>query len=168
MTNQRHDETDQGSALGTQHSALEEEWPADPRRRARWLAVMALYEWDQTGHDPLTALAHRLEDRPDKPSVAGQASALVAGVQEHAVAIGDALARAAPGWSMEQMAAVDRNILRVATYELLFASRTPVRAAVNEAVELAKTFGGEGSPRFVNGVLGAVAAMTDREGGRER
>jgi N utilization substance protein B len=123
---------------------------------------MALYEWDQSGHDPLVALAHRLEDRPDKESVAGQARTLVAGVQEHTAAIGEALTRAAPGWSLEQMATVDRNILRVATYELLFATKTPVRVAVNEAVELAKTFGGEGSPRFVNGVLGAVAAMTSR------
>ena len=154
---------DAGPGLRTPDSGpVEEEWPADPRRRARWLAVMALYEWDTSGHDPLAALAHRLEDRPDRRAVADQARTLVAGVQEHSAAIGDVLTRAAPVWSVEQMAAVDRNILRVAIFEVLFATRTPVRAAVNEAVELAKTFGGEGSPRFVNGVLGAVAAMTSR------
>ncbi|HET9464678.1 MAG TPA: transcription antitermination protein NusB, partial [Gemmatimonadales bacterium] len=72
------------------------------------------------------------------------------------------LAQTAPQWSIEQMAVVDRNIMRVAIYEVLFDNETPVRAAVNEAVELAKTFGSETSSRFVNGVLGAVAAMTTR------
>jgi N utilization substance protein B len=72
------------------------------------------------------------------------------------------LDQAAPGWRPENMAVVDRNILRVAIFEVLFDTKAPVRAALNEAVELAKTFGGESSPRFVNGVLGAVAAMATR------
>lgn len=152
------------SAVGPQSSARppEEVPPADPRRRARWLAVQALYEWDTSGHDPLQAVGHRLEDEPDTERVAAFARSLVAGVRENKKAIDDVLARAAPQWPLEQMAVVDRNILRVAVFEVLFDNKTPIRAAVNEAVELAKTFGSETSPRFVNGVLGAVAAMATR------
>ncbi len=64
----------------------------------------------------------------------------------------------APAWPLEQVAVVDRNILRLAIYEILVDNRVPVRAAINEAVELAKAFGGQSSPKFVNGVLGAVSA----------
>ena len=139
-----------------------EELPEDPRRRSRWLAVQSLYEWDTTGHDPLDALAHRLEDHPDSKSVASFAHSLVSGVRENQDEIDTVLSRAAPQWPIEQMAVVDRNIIRVAIYEVLVDNKTPVRAALNEAVELAKTFGAEGSPRFVNGVLGAVAALATR------
>jgi transcription antitermination protein NusB len=140
----------------------EPELPRVGRTRSRWLAVQALYEWDTTGHDALAALAHRLEDQPDRESVAAFARRLVSGVLANLAAIDDVLAAAAPQWPLAQMAVVDRNILRVASYEVLFDTETPVRAAVNEAVELAKTFGGESSPRFVNGVLGAVAAQATR------
>ena len=151
------------SALSTQHSALaEEELPSDPRRRSRWIAVQALYEWDTSGHDPLEAVAHRLEDEPGTNRVGTFARELVAGVRERQNEIDAVLARAAPQWPVDQMAVVDRNIIRVATFEVLFDNKTPVRAALNEAVELAKTFGGEGSPRFVNGVLGGVASMATR------
>ena len=139
-----------------------EELPEDPRRRSRWLAVQSLYEWDTTGHDPLEALAHRLEDHPDSKSVASFARSLVSGVRGNQEEIDAVLSRAAPQWQIEQMAVVDRNIIRVAIYEVLVDNKTPVRAALNEAVELAKTFGAEGSPRFVNGVLGAVAALATR------
>ena len=163
MSKRKRRGTESDSALSTQHSALaDESRPEDPRRRSRWLAVQALYEWDTTGHDALDAVAHRLEDAPDTETVAAFARALVAGVRDNAAAVDDVLARAAPQWRIEQMAVVDRNILRVAIFEVLFDNKTPVRAAVNEAVELAKTFGGESSPRFVNGVLGAVAAMATR------
>jgi len=140
----------------------DEERPSDPRRRARWLAVQALYEWDTSGHDALEALTHRLEDEPDSARVTSKARDLVAGVRGHAGEIDAILTSTAPQWSLDQMAVVDRNIIRVAIYEVLFDNKTPVRAAVNEAVELAKTFGAEGSQRFVNGVLGTVAAMTPR------
>lgn len=136
--------------------------PSDPRTRARWLAVQSLYEWDTSGHDALGALDHRLEDGPDTDAVAALARALVTGVRENQEAVDGVLSQAAPQWPVEDMAVVDRNIIRVAIFEVLFDNKTPVRAAVNEAVELAKTFGGESSPRFVNGVLGAVAAKTTR------
>ncbi len=140
----------------------EEELPGDPRRRSRWLAVQSLYEWDTTGHDPLEALTHRMEDLPDTKAVESFARDLVSGVRGHQEEIDAVLGRAAPQWQLDQMAVVDRNIIRVAIYEVLVDNKTPVRAALNEAVELAKTFGAESSPRFVNGVLGAVAAMATR------
>ena len=140
----------------------EEELPGDPRRRSRWLAVQSLYEWDTTGHDPLEALTHRMEDLPDTKAVESFARDLVSGVHGHQEEIDAVLGRAAPQWQFEQMAVVDRNIIRVAIYEVLVDNKTPVRAALNEAVELAKTFGAESSPRFVNGVLGAVATMATR------
>jgi N utilization substance protein B len=150
------------SELHTPQVAREHPLPADPRTRARWLAVQGLYEWDTSGHDALRAVEHRLEDEPDTAQVAAFARALVTGVRDNQAAIDEVLARTAPQWPLEQMAVVDRNILRVAIFEVLFDNKTPVRVAVNEAVELAKTFGSESSARFVNGVLGAVAAMAAR------
>lgn len=163
--NERHGKRKDDSVLGPQSSVLAGEdaaLPGNPRTRSRWLAVQALYEWDTTGHDPLEALGHRLDDQPDTGRVGAFARRLVAGVRERQAEIDRVLAQTAPQWSIEQMAVVDRNIMRVAIYEVLFDNETPVRAAVNEAVELAKTFGSETSSRFVNGVLGAVAAMTTR------
>jgi N utilization substance protein B len=162
MEKQERPQKDTDSVLSPQSSALEESLPADPRTRSRWLAVQGLYEWDTSGHDALQAIDHRLEDEPDTERVAAFARTLVNGVRDNQAAIDDVLARTAPQWPLEQMAVVDRNILRVAIYEVLFDDTTPVRAAVNEAVELAKTFGSETSSRFVNGVLGAVAAMATR------
>lgn len=133
--------------------------PRDPRTRSRWLAVQALYEWDTTGHDPLLAMQNRLDAEPDSAKVGVFARSLVAAVRAHSAEVDAVIEQAAPAWRLHQMAVVDRNILRVAVVEVLFERKAPLKAAVNEAVELAKTFGGEGSPRFVNGVLGAVAAM---------
>ena len=154
---------DRNPEPATRNSEVDEDaLPSDPRTRARWLAVQALYEWDTSGHDPLEALGHRLEDRPDKRSVEMRARALVAGVRDRLPEVDAMLRQAAPQWTPDQMAVVDRNIIRVAIFEVLFDNKTPVRAALNEAVELAKTFGAEGSPRFVNGVLGGVASMATR------
>jgi len=163
MAKSKHERRETGPAPGSSHPApADEELPSDPRRRSRWIAVQALYEWDTSGHDPLEAVTHRLEDEPDTDKVGAFARSLVAGVRERQDEIDAVLARAAPQWPVDQMAVVDRNIIRVATFEVLFDNKTPVRAALNEAVELAKTFGGEGSPRFVNGVLGGVATMATR------
>lgn len=151
--------------MTTEHDPTPDQEPAppkDPRTRARWLAVQALYEWDTTGHDAGLALRHRLDDSPDTATVGTFAGDLVRGVVANQGPIDGVLVRAAPGWPVAQMSVVDRNILRVAVFEVLFDNKTPVRAALNEAVELAKTFGAESSPRFVNGVLGAVAAMATR------
>jgi N utilization substance protein B len=133
-----------------------------PRRRARVLALQALYEADTT-HHPVEGTLERLVGEHTAPeTVAAFARRLVAGVQAHRGQIDAILAETAPQWPVEDVAVVDRNILRIAIYEVLFDNETPIRAAVNEAVELAKIYGGESSPRFVNGVLGTVSARASR------
>jgi N utilization substance protein B len=95
---------------------------------------------------------------PEPREVTEYARELVTGVEANRGAIDAVIGQAAPQFPVGELAAVDRNILRVAIYEVLFDNETPSGAAVNEAVELAKTFGGESSPRFVNGVLRTVSA----------
>ncbi|MCS6800830.1 MAG: transcription antitermination factor NusB [Chloroflexota bacterium] len=148
------------------------------RRRARVAAFEALYEYDTAGHDPEAALRRRLESvaalpaddraaaappREGVPVDTAYAFRLVRGVAQHLPAIDRALAAAASAWPLEQMAKVDKAILRLAIYEILFDNGVPIRAAINEAVELAKLYGGESSPRFVNGVLGTIAAQASRD-----
>jgi N utilization substance protein B len=87
---------------------------------------------------------------------------LVAGVVRHRDKIDDNIQQFAPAWPLEQLAMIDRNILRLAIFEILFDNKVPVKVAVSEAVELAKTFGSESSPKFVNGVLGSVSALAGR------
>lgn len=138
---------------------------AGGRRQARILALKSLYEADTAGHDPLSTLARLVEAERASPAVAAFAEELVQGVLEHRHQIDVILQRAAPAWPLEQVAVVDRNILRLAIFEVVINNRVPIRAAINEAVELAKTFGSEASPRFVNGVLGAVSLSASRSGG---
>jgi N utilization substance protein B len=137
------------------------------RRRARVTALEALYEHDVSGHDALAALRRRLEgvasDRTEPtPLDEAYAVALVEGVEQHLPAIDSALAEAAAAWPLDQMAKVDKAILRLAIYELVFDNGVPVKAVINEAVELAKLYGGESSPRFVNGVLGTISQQAAR------
>lgn len=85
------------------------------------------------------------------------ASKLTQGVVEYQAQMDAIIARFAPEWPLDQMAVVDRNILRMAIYEFLIDGETPVKVAINEAVELAKTYGSDSAPRFINGVLGTLA-----------
>jgi N utilization substance protein B len=131
--------------------------PAGRRRRGRVLALEVLYELELApGHEPEAALATRGEDREAPPEAIDFARELIAGVGEHRAAIDDRIRRVAPAWPLDQMPRIDVSILRLAIFEILFDNRTPLKAAINEAVELAKEYGGENSPRFVNGVLGAI------------
>jgi len=130
------------------------------RRKARVIALKALYELDSVGHEPGQILSRLLEENPVPPDVAGFVQELVSGVLDHREQIDEVIRQKAPAWPLEQVAVIDRNILRLAIYEILIDNRVPVRAAINEAVELAKSFGGESSPKFVNGVLGSVSLMT--------
>lgn len=132
------------------------------RRRARILALQALYEADVGRHAAEEVLERLGAERPDPPAAVEFARRLVRGVQANRPAIDRILAEVAPQWPLSELPAIDRNILRIAIYEVLFDNETPVRAAVNEAVELAKAFGSETSARFVNGVLGTVAARATR------
>ena len=129
------------------------------RRKARIIALKALYELDTVGHRPQEILSRLLEDNPAPADVAAFAEELVSGVLDHREQIDEVVSQKAPAWPLEQVAVIDRNILRLAIYEILIDNRVPVRAVINEAVELAKAFGGESSPKFVNGVLGSVSLM---------
>ncbi len=125
------------------------------RTQARGLALQVLYEVDLSHHSPAEAFQHRLEETPLPPSLAEFARQIVFGVYPIAKDLDRVLAHFAPEWPMEEIAAIDRNILRIACWELTMAD-TPIKVAINEAVELAKFYGSENSPRFINGVLGSV------------
>ncbi|HXH21265.1 MAG TPA: transcription antitermination factor NusB [Dehalococcoidia bacterium] len=130
---------------------------ADPRHKARELVLQALYEADVAGHESPVTLERLIEEEGLAPQPARFARTLLEGVIAHRDEIDATIARTAPLWPAEQLAPVDRNILRIAIREFLVDNLTPVPAAINEAVELAKAFGSESSPKFVNGVLGALS-----------
>lgn len=132
------------------------------RRKARMLALQALYEADSTGHELEQAITNILNNAFLNEANADFARYLVRGVSANRESIDRNIARFAPAWPVEQLPAVDRNILRIAIFEMLFDKEIPLRVAVNEAVELAKKFGGENSPKFVNGVLGSVSALSGK------
>jgi len=126
------------------------------RHHARIIALQVLYEVDSSGHPPDVALSNRLNDDPLPPQGAAFAQKLISGVVEHQARLDAMIQRYAPEWPLDQMALIDRNILRIAIYEFQVGRCTPVKVAINEAVELSKMFGSESSPRFVNGVLGTL------------
>jgi len=127
------------------------------RRRARRVTLETLYEFDIANHPPDVILEQRLLDSPMESVGVEFASNLVHGVIQHLAQIDELIARYAPEWPLDQMAVIDRNVLRIAIYEFLIDGGTPVKVAINEAVELAKTYGSDSAPRFVNGVLGTLA-----------
>lgn len=126
-----------------------------PRRIARALAVEALYEAQVARHDPLVTLERRLEEKEYPPRIADFARQLVRGVIERQQSIDELIEGFAPGWPLSQLPPVDSSVLRVGIYELLH-GESPQKVAINEAVELAKRYGSDSSPRFVNGVLGGI------------
>ncbi len=126
------------------------------RRQARMIALQTLYEYDTAHHTPTEVLQRHAEERNLHPRVVEYASELVEGVCEHLAEIDAHIQSAAREWPLQQMARIDKNILRLAIYEILFNNTVPAKAAINEAVELAKTFGGDTSSRFINGVLGTI------------
>ena len=136
------------------------------RHRARGFAIQALYEIDATSHDPADIIRRQTDITTLSPENSRFVTELVTGVLANKASIDDYIRRFAHAWPMEQMAVVDRNILRLAIFEVLVDNKVPMRAAINEAVELAKDFGAQGSPRFVNGVLSAISALaTEGKGG---
>jgi N utilization substance protein B len=135
---------------------------AGKRHRARIAALKALFEVDSVGHEAEEALAREAAEIPLPEDALAFALELVRGVLENRERLDETIVKNAPAWPLEQVAAVDRNILRLAIYEMVIDNRVPMRAVINEAVELAKEFGGEASPKFVNGVLGSVAATGTR------
>jgi len=132
------------------------------RHRARVVALQTLYEVDSVGHPPAATLARLAADAGLSEAQRAFAAALVDGALENLERIDELIARAAPQWPVSQLPPVDRNILRLAIGEILGNNRTPVRAVINEAVELAKTYGSDSSAKFVNGVLGSVSGTLAR------
>jgi N utilization substance protein B len=126
------------------------------RRQARMLALQALYEFDAARHDPLAVIERHADERHLPVRMVEFARELVRGVLAHLPVIDEEIQRVAQEWPLQQMAKIDKNILRLAIYEILFNNNVPAKAAINEAVELAKTFGSDTSSRFVNGVLGTI------------
>lgn len=138
------------------------------RRKARALALQVLFEIDSVGHSPESALQSRLEAVRAEDEAAARETlppdaeafvqTLVLGVVEQQSELDQLIAKFAPEYPVDQLAIVDRNILRLALFELRALSDVPVKVAINEAVELAKLYGSDSAPRFVNGVLGAYIA----------
>jgi N utilization substance protein B len=126
------------------------------RRKARKLALQALYEADTVGHDAEAVLARSLEEGGLDEDNAGFAREVVRGVIQHKKEIDRHIRAHAPSWPVSQIPPIDRNVLRLAIFEIIIDNRTPVRVGINEAVELAKAFGSDSSPKFINGVLGAI------------
>jgi N utilization substance protein B len=135
---------------------------ANPRRRGRVAALQALFESDVSRHDALAALEQRFADGQWSESQQGFARELVEGVLSERDRLDEVIAKAAPQWPVDQLSAIDRNILRLAIWEILVNNRAPIRAAINEAVELAKEYGSDNSAKFVNGVLGSVSLTLAR------
>ena len=135
---------------------LEQELPTSPRRRARAIALQALYAVDASRHSPEEALVWASEEGVLSADGQSFARGLVQGVLEHLEEVDQAIRRYAPTFPIQQLAVVDRNLLRLAIFEVMIARETPPKAAINESVELAKLFGSDSSPRFVNGVLGSL------------
>jgi N utilization substance protein B len=131
------------------------------RRRARRVTLEVLYEYDIAQHPPGEILQRRLQANQMDTSGAEFASHLVQGTLKYMEGMDILIARYAPEWPLEQMAVIDRNILRIAIFEFVASEETPVKVAINEAVELAKTYGSDSAPRFINGVLGTLAEKID-------
>lgn len=128
------------------------------RRRVRSLALQSLYEVDTVSHLPEAVITRHIENNPGMSDEnIDFLRTLVLGVVQIAPQLDEWIANSAPEWPVDQLAVLDRNILRMALWELAVSEETPLKVAINEAVELAKRFGSDSSPRFINGVLGTLA-----------
>ena len=132
------------------------------RRKARTTALQALYEIDSVSRDAGVVVERLLSEVNLSEEHGAFVRELVSGVIEKREEIDRNIQKFAPAWPVEQLAMIDRNILRLAIFEILFDNKVPVKVAVSEAVELAKIFGSESSAKFVNGVLGSVSALASR------
>lgn len=124
----------------------------------RGIALQALYEYDLSGHNIADILTYRFEaveipNDDEKKFVID----LVTGVINHKTEIDEMIKKFAVDWPIDQIAVIDVNIIRIAVYEFVVSKETPDRVAINESVELAKRFGSDTAPKFVNGVLGSIA-----------
>jgi N utilization substance protein B len=126
------------------------------RRKARIAALQALYELDCTKHKAEEALARLRAGEMLPQEALSFSEELVKGVLQNKSELDALIKKFAPAFPPEQMPIIDRNILRLAIFEILFDDKTPFKVAINEAIELAKEFGSVSSPRLINGVLGSI------------
>lgn len=132
------------------------------RRKARAMALQALYEIDLVKHEKEAVVSKRLEAGELSEENRSFIRGLVDGIIQRREEIDRYIRRFATAWPLEQISVIDRNILRLAIFEVLFDNGVSVKVAINEAVELAKKFGSDNSPKFINGVLGSVSALADK------
>ena len=132
--------------------------PVDPRRKARMVALQSLFATDIKGTRDEASLEWLVAEESLPATTASFAQALLMGVSDNRHILDELIHKYAPVWPVSQLSLVDRNILRMALFELLFTPKVPRKSAINEAVELAKVFGSDSSARFVNGVLGSAIA----------
>lgn len=132
------------------------------RHLSRTVAMQIIFEWDFRSNTKLNEIVSRSIERFGEDVDKEYVITTVEGIKQHQGRIDAKILEVAPDWPIEQIASVDKAVLRLSLYELLFVGEIPPKVAINEAVELAKTFGGENSSKFVNGVLGTVYRDSDR------
>ena len=129
-----------------------------PRTKARGIALQALYEIDMTGHAAGIVIENRFLETPLSTSnLEDFARKIILGVVPIREQLDQFIAEHAPEWPIDQVSIIDRNLLRIALWEFAVSGETPIKVAINEAIELAKKYGADSTPRFVNGVLGSLA-----------
>jgi len=131
------------------------------RRKSRIAALQTLYEIDLSDHNPDEILTRLVQDKDLPEETATFAQELVNGTLNNKHAIDEIIKKYASTFPIEQIAPIDKNVLRLAIFEILFDNKVPVKAAINEAIELAKSFGSNTSAKFINGVLGSI--VTEHE-----
>ncbi len=132
------------------------------RHLSRTIAMQSLFEWDFHPDGDILEIAHRVMKPVEKDVDIEYLDRVVKGTAKVIKEIDELIANAAPEWPLEQISVIDKSILRLAGYELLKDLDIPPKVAINEAVEIAKTFGGENSSKFINGVLGTLYRQSDR------
>lgn len=132
------------------------------RHLSRTIAMQSLYEWDFHPDEDILKIADRVMEPVAKDVDVDYLHHVLKGVMEHKDEVDELIEKAAPEWPIDQISVIDKSILRLAGYELLKDQDIPPKVAINEAVEIAKTFGGENSSKFINGVLGTLYRQSDR------
>ena len=131
------------------------------RTKARGIALQVLYEYDLTGHPIGEIFLHRFQENLIEPKLKDFVREIVQGVVPLIGKLDKVISKYAPDWPLDQVASIDRNIIRISLWEFGVGKCTPVKVAINEAVELAKIYGSDSTPRFINGVLGSLVTNYD-------
>jgi len=126
------------------------------RTKARGIALQVLYEYDLTSHPVGEVLQNRLAENSLDNNLKEFTQQIVLGVYPIIEKLDNVISDYAPDWPLDQVASIDRNIIRISLWEFAVGKITPVKVAINEAVELAKLYGSDSTPRFINGVLGSL------------